>query len=300
VDPKAPKPAPGEPAATIPFPDEPSWKIYRDGGGKLSRDGWRRQNVDQLVERLYRMTHTVKPQALFGVSPFGIGRPDRRPAGIEGFSQYDKLYADVELWLEKGWLDYLVPQLYWPRDRKGQQFGVLLDYWQKQNPMQRHMWPGLFTSQLNDTPTSWKTEEILKQIELIRAAPATTGHVHYSMIALMQDRKGITTQLQAGLNASPALVPTTPWLTAKPLAAPMLKKPRDGQVLIQLARDEKPAHFAVWRRYGTEWRFAVQLGGELKVAVKDADAIVVTAVDRLGNESPRASLTLPPKKNEAK
>ena len=38
-----------------------------------------------------------------------------RLLGISGFSQYDKLFADVELRLREGWLDYLAPQLYWPR-----------------------------------------------------------------------------------------------------------------------------------------------------------------------------------------
>jgi hypothetical protein len=87
----------------------------------------------------------VKPWVRFGISPFGIGRPDLRPPGVEGFSQYDQLYADVELWLEQGWMDYCAPQLYWPSDRKAQPFGVLLDYWISRNPKGRHMGPGLFT-----------------------------------------------------------------------------------------------------------------------------------------------------------
>ena len=298
ADTKAPKPAPGEPAATLDFPDAPSWKLYRDAGGKLSRDDWRRRNVDQLVERLYRAIHGVKPQVLFGVSPFGLGRPDRRPPGITGFSQYDKLYADVELWLEQGWLDYLAPQLYWPRDRKGQEFAVLLDYWQRQNPAHRHVWPGLFTSSINDTPKSWTVEEILAQIALVRAAPAATGHIHYSMIALQQDRRGISARLQAGANAAPALVPATPWLPATPLPAPKLQIEPDGRIRIVPGEGEPAASYAVWRRHGAEWRFSVQPAGESGLNVAGADAVVVSAVDRLGNESPRVARTFPrPKAN---
>jgi uncharacterized lipoprotein YddW (UPF0748 family) len=295
--PNAPKPAAGEPAPTLDFPDEPSWKIYRDGGGKLSRDGWRRQNVDQLVERLYRAIHKVKPHVLFGVSPFGLGRPDRRPAGITGFSQYDQLYADVERWLENGWLDYLAPQLYWPRDRKGQEFAVLLDYWVKQNTAKRHVWPGLFTSQLNDTPKSWAAEEILKEIELIRAEPGTTGHIHYSMIALVQDRKGIRKQLNEGLNATPALVPVTPWIEAPAIPAPILRKERDYFVSIVPGKVDKKkpaavvANYAIWQRFGTKWSFFSIPATQAKWET-GADAIVVSAVDRIGNESPRVALTL--------
>jgi uncharacterized lipoprotein YddW (UPF0748 family) len=291
-DPKAPKPKPGEPAAVIDFPDEPSWAVYRQSGGTLARADWRRQNVDHLVERLYRTVHAVKPQALFGVSPFGLGRPDRRPAGIQGFSQYDKLYADVELWTEKGWLDYLAPQLYWRLETKEQAFDVLLDYWVKQNPQHRHVWPGLFASAINDTPKSWVPEDILKQVDLMRTRPAVTGHIQYSMIALMEDRKGVVTRLASGPYTGAVLTPLTPWIQAAAPAAPTLTKQRDGSLKIEPAKGATAANYAVWRRFGTTWRFAVQPAAQLSLATDGADAVVVTAVDRLGNESARVAVVL--------
>ena len=121
------------------FPDQSMWQRYVEGGGTLARDDWRRSHVDALVQRLNTSIHQVKPWVRFGISPFGIGRPDLRPAGIQGFSQYHKLYADVERWLQAGWLDYLVPQLYWPIDQKEQAFVPLLDYWHRQNTQNRHV-----------------------------------------------------------------------------------------------------------------------------------------------------------------
>jgi uncharacterized lipoprotein YddW (UPF0748 family) len=69
-------------------------------------------------------------------------------AGITGFSQYDKLYADVETWLANGWLDYLAPQLYWPIQQTPQAFKVLLDYWQRQNVQQRPSGPDFSRAKL--------------------------------------------------------------------------------------------------------------------------------------------------------
>ena len=273
------------------FPDDPSWKLYLTNGGRLDRSSWRRQNVNRLVDQLYRKIHQIKPQVLFGVSPFGIGRPDRRPAGIEGFSQYDKLYADVELWLEKGWLDYLAPQLYWPIDQKPQAFGVLLDYWTRQNTAKRHLWPGLFTSAINDTPKSWTAEEILRQTEVVRSRPAAGGLIQFSMIALLQDRRAIATKLQTGPYAEPALAPNTPWLDATPPPAPKLKTQPDGRVQIVPGRGEAVAKYAVWRRHGVQWRFSVQPAVESVIAANGADAVVVSAVDRTGNESERVAVT---------
>ena len=185
------------------------------GGGTLARDDWRRANVDALVQELHAAVQRIKPWVRFGISPFGLGRPDRRPPGISGFSQYDKLYADVERWLENGWLDYLAPQLYWPIDRAGQAFPVLLDYWMAQNRAapprlagavhepgraRRAAGPRALAGARDRRPGGAAAQR----------APAAGGHIHFSMVALMQDRDGIATLLQqapmpAGAGAGHAL-----------------------------------------------------------------------------------------------
>jgi hypothetical protein len=198
----------------------------------------------------------------------------------------------VERWLEQGWLDYLTPQLYWPRQQPGQPFGVLLDYWAKQNVTKRHLWPGLFVSAINDTPRSWSAGEILGQIDLVRDEARAGGHVHFSMVALMQDRNGVAGKLLAGPYASAALVPATPWLGTAPPAAPQWQRRPDGQVRIVPAPGIPAAKFAVWRRQGAGWKFSVQSAGETVIEAQGAEAIAVSAVDRLGNESPRVILRL--------
>lgn len=192
----------------IDFPDEPSWQRYLAGvpgvtpAGSLSRADWRRYNVNRLVQRLYALVHEVRPGTRLGVSPFGLPKPSVRPAGITGFSQYDKLYADVELWLREGWMDYLVPQLYWPRAQAGQSFEPLMRAWGEQNPRGLPIYPGLFTSRINDTPQSWPVEEVTEQIAIARRVSAewgqAGGHAHFSMVALAQNRKGIADALRQG------------------------------------------------------------------------------------------------------
>ena len=291
--------------AELPFPDEPAWGRYRAGGGTLSREDWRRANVDNLVQAMYREVHRIKPHVRVGISPFGIGRPDRRPAGIQGFSQYDKLYADVERWLQEGWLDYLAPQLYWAIDRPAQAFGVLLDYWLAQNTRARHVWPGLFTSRVGapERERAWPAREVIDQVALLRTRPAATGHVHFSMVALMQDREGLATALQQGPYAEPALVPATPWLAVDRPAAPRLSRAGEAPaVRAGAGPGSPPVAWAVWQRVQGRWRFAVQpvrsrdamsvlaLQEPLRGLAPDAQAVVVSAVDRLGQESARVRL----------
>ena len=273
------------------FPDQPAWQRYVGGGGKLVRADWRRQNVNQLIEALYKGIHAEKSWVRFGISPFGIGKPDRRPSGITGFSQYDRLYADAELWLENGWVDYFTPQLYWAVDNRAQAYDTLLDYWLAQNRHGRHMWPGLFTSRVGASSKAFPSDEIVKQIGVTRSRTKATGHVHFSMIALMENRQGLTDKLSAGHYATPALVPATPWLRAEPAAVPTVSARRAGGAVTLKLAGKGSAQYAIWSRHGADWRFTVAPGTQTEwTAPADADAFVVSAVDRLGNESARVSL----------
>ncbi len=285
------------------FPDEESYARYRLGGGQLARDDWRRANVDALVQQIYSTVHLIKPWVRVGISPFGVGKPERRPAGVVGFSQYDKLYADVERWLSAGWLDYLAPQLYWQINREGLQFPLLLDHWVTENTQGRHLWPGLFTSLVTKGepaasagPRVWPAREITEQIQLQRQRGARAGgHIHFSMAALMQDRDGLATQLQNGLYAQAALVPATPWLVdAAPgtAAAPLLRR-QGERITIEAAPGPDPARWSVWMRTGGHWRFQVLPGAQRSLPLPvGTDRVAVSAINRVGAASAQHLLKL--------
>ena len=74
---------------------------YAAAGTALSLDDWRRQNVNALMALCYRTAHQYGVR--FGAAP--IGDPDR---------SYADQYSDAALWLAQGgYVDYLMPQLYW-------------------------------------------------------------------------------------------------------------------------------------------------------------------------------------------
>lgn len=291
----------------VDFPDGPAWQRYTTAGGLGTRADWRRDQVNQLVQRMYAAVHQDKPWVRFGISPFGLGKPERRAPGIQGFSQYDKLYADVELWLAQGWLDYLSPQLYWPIDQAPQAFGVLLEGWARENTQGRHLWPGLFTSRIDGSARSWAPEEIQRQIALLRQSPRASGHVHFSMVALLQNRKGLADVLQAGAYLQTALVPATPWLGEELVAAPAVQRLMgigdSGTVVLQVTQTQSAPEVstvAVWARYGGQWRFSSQPASQPLVtlppdpALGPPDRVVISLVGRLGQESTQVTLTLRP------
>jgi len=280
--------------ADVPFPDDDSYAKYRLAGGLLARDDWRRDNVNRFVKRFFETTRRIKPWVRVGISPFGVGRPDRRPAGITGFSQYDKLYADVELWLAEGWLDYLAPQLYWQVNREGLQFAPLLDQWVAENTKQRHLWPGLFTSLVTKGGEplgnrAWPAQEIVEQIALQRArGEKAAGHIHFSMVALMQERDGLPGKLRGGPYAQPALVPATPWLGDAAPAAPRLV--REGA---RVRIEGGAARWALWRRGSNGWRFAAVLAPQERlIDINGSSGVAVAAVGRTGLLGPAQRIEL--------
>jgi hypothetical protein len=304
----------------IPFPDQATWRRYRQSGGTLSRGDWRRRNVDLLVEQLNDSIHSAKPWVRFGVSPFGIWRPGSPPS-VRGLDQYDVLFADARKWLREGWMDYITPQLYWAVDRPEQSYPVLLRWWAEQNVKGRNLWPGNYTGKVAFTnAAAWSTSEIIQQIRLTRAQPGATGNVHFSMTVFQQNPDSLNERLLREVYAAPALVPATPWLGRRAPARPMISVRTDsssGESVLEMqpAADSgearaaaptastanRPWLWVVQVRTETGWTTTILRGTERRLVVSTRggavpDDVRVTAIDRLGVASPvaRAAAATPP------
>jgi uncharacterized lipoprotein YddW (UPF0748 family) len=276
--------------AKIEFPDDANWQKYQNGGGRLSRDDWRRKNVDDFIASVRREVRRIKPEVLFGVSPFGIWRPD--PVnGISGLDAYAELYADARKWLRDGTVDYLAPQLYWERARKGQSFPVLLDWWKSQNRKGRHVWAGVAPYRIGSNE-NFTAGEIADQIRLTRGRAVTRGAIHFNLKSLRNDSGGIQQVLRKDVYARDALIPRSPWVKTARLLPPRVKVSR-GADFVRAVWTEQGARKAFWFIVYVEdrsgWSFSVLPAAERSISLS-ADRLVkkvlVTAVDRLGNESP--------------
>jgi uncharacterized lipoprotein YddW (UPF0748 family) len=210
------------------FPDEPSYQRYVQSGGKLERADWRRDNVNRLVERVYEGIKKEKPHVKFGISPFGTAHPKTPVTSQSTFDQYNSLYADTEKWLHNGWLDYWTPQLYW-KVGSAQPYEDLVSWWSNENLHGRHLWPGLIPSSVGNG--TWESSDILNQIYVTRATPDATGHVHFSMKALMGDfgkpdsgtNRSRGRRSRRGADSAPASQPAT-----KPTTNPTTQPTRIG------------------------------------------------------------------------
>lgn len=202
----------------VDFPDEENWQKYLASGGTLTRNDWRRSQVDKFIEDVYIETKKVKKWVKFGISPFGIYRPGHPPQ-IAGFDQYEELYADALKWYREGWCDYWTPQLYWPIAQEKQSYPVLLQWWAEQNSAGRHLWVGNYTGRLQN---QWEPQEVLDQIKITREKAG--GNVHFSMKSFSQDFKGINKILSDGPYKQKAVIPASPWLSPRIPATPKVTR----------------------------------------------------------------------------
>jgi uncharacterized lipoprotein YddW (UPF0748 family) len=275
----------------IPFPDDDTWTAYQKSGGKLSRSDWRRDAVNGFVERLYREVKKEKKWVKVGISPFGIWKPGH-PPGIEGFNQYEGLFADAKKWLNEGWVDYYTPQLYWPIKQEKQSYPKLLAWWAGENTKQRHLWPGNIPSRVSGK--GWPASEIADQVKATRAQAGATGNIHFSMKPLMNNAGGVADAF-AAVYEEDALIPASPWLDDEPPSPPTLTwSPRDGELRIKHS-DKSVRWYVVSHRLGGKWSSRVHPADEAQslriLWERIPEAIRVTAVDRVGNESSSARIS---------
>lgn len=273
------------------FPDNNSWNEYKKSGGNLSRADWRRDHVNKFIERIYKEIKAEKAYVKFGISPFGIWKSGY-PSGVVGSSQYDELYADAKLWLNKGWIDYFSPQLYWPINSTRQNFKDLLEWWEEENTMNRHLWPGLNTVEIK---ANNKSTEIVNQLKLTNDVldKKRAGAVHYSIAGLTKNSEMVSA-LKNGPYKEKALVPESPWLKADKLDQPELKITKgDRDITANWTENtnNQVFHWVLYTKYGQDWTTEILTSDiQSKKITKNKDGkslntIAIKAVDRLGNES---------------
>ena len=121
------------PVAGETIPDENQFRANPRGFKNIG--DWRRDNVNRFIKQLDETIHKRKPWVKFGVSPFGIyrnqGSDPKNGSATNGLQNYDDLYADVLLWVNNGWVDYCVPQLYWNIGHRVADYKTLIKWWDK-------------------------------------------------------------------------------------------------------------------------------------------------------------------------
>ena len=190
------------------FPDDASFGKYGNG---MSKDDWRRSNVDSIIVSLSKVIKKENPKCQFGISPFGVWRNIDKDSingsnTRAGQTNYDDLYADILLWLKNNWIDYVAPQIYWEFEQKNAPYQIILDWWSK-HTYGKNCYIGLGIYKAG-TNAYWKdTTQLPRQIEALRKTPNIQGMIFFSSKSFVKNINGWSDSLRLNYFKEPAKTP---------------------------------------------------------------------------------------------
>ncbi len=163
--------------------DAASYKNYCGTcASPLSRDDWRRANVDALISGIYTAVKFCDRSLIFSVSPAASVEKNR--------SSY---YADVTAWMKNGCVDWIIPQLYFGMEYPDPafRFDRLLSEWAAVPRAETvRLIIGLAAYKINtkqspDTAEWENNAELLpREAALCREEKSAAGYVFYSYTSL--------------------------------------------------------------------------------------------------------------------
>nr|MDE5985886.1 family 10 glycosylhydrolase [Prevotella sp.] len=264
-----PYPAPGQQ-----IPDATDFQSNSNGITDI-RD-WRRYNVDLFVQQLSRTIRETKPWVKFGISPFGIYRnkksDPKNGSDTNGLQNYDDLYADVLKWVNNGWVDYCVPQIYWQIGHKTADYETLIHWWDRYCGNR----PLFIGEDVERTvkfpdPVNPDQHQLDAKMRLHKKLKNVNGHVLWYAKAAVDNIGNYGTLLRNVYWNKPALMPEMKFITKKAPKKVKSLKPvwtADGYMLFWTA----PKHND-WSTEATKYVVYAFKKGE-KVNTDDASHII--------------------------
>ena len=288
------------------FHDDASFVKYaKEQGFEYWQKGdWRRNNVAILMKELNDTIKSIKPWVRFGISPFGIHRnlsetPDSSGSATNGLSNYEALFADVPDWGVKGYIDYIVPQLYWRINFAPACYEILINWWNDGN-FTDHLYIGQNIAVL-DT-------QLERKMELVRELPNVAGNVWWPGWSIKRNTHNIHDSLSIVYQSRPALIPAYTRLDDRaPQGVKTLKKKSTSvRWTIEPTDDpmQQPVFYAVYlfpkgvMADTSKGEYLVKITNQMSYDFGEdfkkykGYTVAVTAIDRCWNESQSFSLTL--------
>lgn len=289
------------------IPDRNDYNVDQRGLDNIG--DWRRNNVDIFIKQLHDTIQSIKPWVKFGVSPFGIYRNKRNDPQMgsetNGLQNYDDLYADVIKWVNEGWIDYCVPQIYWEIGNKAADYDTLIRWW-SQYCSNRPLYIGEDierTAKFADKENPQQNQMSAKY-RLHEQLPNINGTVLWYAKAAVDNVGNYGTQLRNNYWRYPALQPLMPFIDNEAPGKPSKLKAvwtSDGYTLFWMA-----PKYRNWKNQAVKY-VVYRFAKNEKIDIEDPSHIVgitdntwlslpyvngktpyvyiVTALDRMSNES---------------
>ncbi|MEL7122839.1 MAG: family 10 glycosylhydrolase [Bacteroidota bacterium] len=247
-----PYPIPG-----VSIPDTLSYS--RLGGSFFDKSDWRRNNINEFIDATHQLIKQKKPYLRFGVSPFGVWRneyEDQRGSKTKAIiSSYDDLYTDVLEWIDKKWIDYVAPQLYWEIGNENADYEILLNWW-NEYAKDRQLLIGHALYKVDTAAgNAWALpNEIPLQLKMSKDASQVVGNAFFRANYLLKGILGIGDTI-ANLQKNLILPPVIETQLALDIQNVNFRKPRWTKMGVELCwrmpeTGALPYYYAIYRFEG--------------------------------------------------
>ena len=169
-------------------------------------DDFRRMNVDKMIENVHnelkKSFNKTGKKVTFGISPFAIYRThcsiveggwDKGSYNAAGALQcYSELYSDVYKWMQEGWIDYVVPQVYFPFERKDVTYHDLTKWWsERTKETNTTLYIGMGLYQMGSNEVWQNPKEITNQLMFNQNFDNVEGSIFFTYRDLVKGQNPI-------------------------------------------------------------------------------------------------------------
>ena len=175
---------------------------YEASGSGLSVSEWRRQNVSDTVKMIYQTVKEADEEVTFGISPAG---------NLDNLRSDSMYFTDIDTWLsEEGYLDYVIPQIYWGFEQKNKDGSLsssayenCLNRWSalpRRDGVDMYIGLALYRCGLdisdNNSPSEWVSHSdiILRQVQSLENKENVSGFCLFDYRDL--SRQGAKTEVE--------------------------------------------------------------------------------------------------------
>ncbi|MEO3975290.1 family 10 glycosylhydrolase [Streptomyces sp. CAU 1734] len=191
------------PVAGQVFGDDATFARY--GAGFADKAAWRRENINLLVREMSERIPRTRSGVRFGISPFAVWRNAATdPLGSDtraGVQTYDDLHADTRRWVREGWIDHVVPQVYWNIGFAAADYAKLLPWWNelvRGTGVELVIGEALYKAGDPAQPAAWQDPaELSRHLTLAGEYEQVRGHCFFSAKEVGTDRNGAMARVVA-------------------------------------------------------------------------------------------------------
>ena len=157
----------------------------------------RRHHVNYMVSRVHTAVKSVNnaygKNIIFGISPAGIWKnntTDSTGSATNGNQSYYSVYADTRSWIQNGWIDYVVPQIYWETGHKLADYETLVKWWSNEvngTNVKLYVGQGVYRDAV--------AKQIAQQLNINAKYSNVSGSFYFSLRDLLNNRMNAATQI---------------------------------------------------------------------------------------------------------